>query len=167
MDIKGVDFIVGRDACFSGDNRASFFPKGFTVQFLIESWYLFAIALVSGTLLLWPSFRGGASVSGVSCSDAVQLMNRQRAVVIDVREAAAFATGHVVSSKNIPVEQLQANDKQLPKNKTLPVLLVCETGARSAKAVLTLRQLGYEKTHSLAGGLSAWRTANYPLEKLA
>jgi rhodanese-related sulfurtransferase len=135
------------------------------VQFLIESWYLFAIALVSGTLLLWPSLRGGMSAGGVSCSDAVQLMNRQRAVVIDVREAAEFVTGHVVSSKNIPIDQLEAS-KQLPKNKTLPVVLVCETGASASKGALMLRKLGFDNAHSLAGGLNAWRTASYPLEKL-
>jgi rhodanese-related sulfurtransferase len=51
------------------------------------------------------------------------------------------------------------------KNKAVPVILVCQSGARSARAVAIAKKLGYEKAQSLSGGLKAWKTANLPIEK--
>jgi len=136
------------------------------VKFLAESWYLFAVALISGGLLLWPLIRRGAPAGGVSCNDAVQLINRERAVVIDVREPAEFAAGHVVNSKNVPLAGLETSTA-LPKNKALPLVVMCASGARASRAVVTLRKLGHENARTLVGGVSAWREANLPLEKSA
>jgi rhodanese-related sulfurtransferase len=136
------------------------------VQFFLESWYLFAIAVVSGSLLAWPVLRGGLPSGGVSCIDAVQLINRDKAVVIDVRDAAEFATGHVVNAKNCAYASLAANTAGLPKNKALPLVVVCNTGALASRSVAALRKLGYTHPYTLTGGLRAWREANFPLEKL-
>lgn len=141
-------------------------PWAFAVKFLVDTWYLFAVALISGGLLLWPMLRRGAPAGGVSCVDAVQLINRERAVVIDVREPAEYAAGHIVNSKNVPLASLEAGTG-MPKNKALPVLLLCASGARASRAVVTLRQLGYENARTLTGGLAAWREAGLPLEKSA
>jgi rhodanese-related sulfurtransferase len=51
------------------------------------------------------------------------------------------------------------------KNKTLPLILVCQSGARSGRAVAIAKKLGYEQAQSLGGGLAAWKTANLPIEK--
>jgi rhodanese-related sulfurtransferase len=136
------------------------------VKFLAESWYLFAAALVSGAMLVWPLIRRGVPAGGVSVTDAIQLINRERAVVIDVREPAEFAGGHVVNAKNVPLAGLETSTA-LPKNKALPLVVVCGGGARASRAVVTLRKLGYQQPHTLTGGLDAWREANLPLEKSA
>jgi rhodanese-related sulfurtransferase len=136
------------------------------VKFLAETWYLFVVALVSGALLIWPLIRRGAPAGAVSVQDAVQLINRERAVVIDVRDVAEFAGGHVVNSKNLPLESIEAGTG-LPKNKALPLVVVCASGARASRAVVTLRKLGHDNVRTLAGGLGAWREAGLPLEKTA
>jgi len=92
-------------------------------------------------------------------------MNREKAVVIDVCEASEFAAGHVVGAKNIPLADLQAKLPGAVKNKKLPLILVCQSGVRSARAVATAKTLGFEQAHSLSGGLAAWREANLPVEK--
>ncbi len=125
-------------------------------------WLLIAAALVSGGLLLWPALNKTRQ-GGVSPTEAVRLMNRERASVIDVSEPGEFAAGHIVGSRNIPIGRLEVAP-ELPKNKSLPVVLVCASGKRAAKAAKALEAKGYPKAVALAGGLAAWKTANLPIE---
>jgi rhodanese-related sulfurtransferase len=134
------------------------------VNFIVNNWMLISIALVSGGLLLWPVVQGAAT-SGLSPAAVVLLMNREKAVVVDVCEGAEFAAAHIVGSKNVPLADLEAKLGTAVKNKTLPLVLVCQTGARSARAVATAKKLGYEQAQSLGGGLAAWKAANLPVEK--
>jgi rhodanese-related sulfurtransferase len=140
------------------------------VTFLLENWYLILAAAVSGGLLLWPSIKGGigGGAASVGTAEAVRLVNRERAVLIDVSEPAEYAAGHPGGARNVPFGQLEsANSKALPSNKALPLVLVCRTGARSSRAVALLKKAGYENVRTLAGGLAAWREANLPVEKSA
>ena len=134
------------------------------MKFIIDNWMLISIALASGGLLLWPVLQG-ASATGLDPASVVQLINREKAVVIDVCEANEFAAGHLGAAKNIPLGELETRLAGMVKNKTLPLILVCQSGARSGRAVAIAKKLGYEKAQSLAGGLGAWRNANLPIEK--
>ena len=134
------------------------------MSFIVNNWMLIAIALVSGALLLWPVIQGAAT-AGLTPAAAVQLINREKAVVVDVCETNEFAAGHVTGSKNIPLGELEAKLAGAVKNKTLPLILVCQSGARSGRAVAIAKKLGYEQAQSLGGGLAAWRTASLPVEK--
>jgi rhodanese-related sulfurtransferase len=134
------------------------------VKFIVDNWMLISIALVSGALLLWPVVQGAAT-AGLSPAAAVLLMNREKAVVVDVCETSEFAAGHIVGSKNIPLGELEAKLGGAVKNKTLPLILVCQSGARSGRALAIAKKLGYEQAQSLGGGLAAWKTANLPVEK--
>jgi len=134
------------------------------VKFILDNWILISIALVSGGLLLWPVLQGAAT-AGLTPSAAVLLINREKAVVVDVCEANEFAAGHVGGAKNIPLGELEAKLGAAVKNKNLPLILVCQTGARSGRAVAIAKKLGYEQAQSLGGGLAAWKTANLPVEK--
>ena len=133
------------------------------LNFLLENWYLFVAALASGSMLLWPMLSQAGGGAKVSPADAVQLINREKAVMIDISEPAEYAAGHAVGSKNVPLATLETS-KDLPRNKTLPLLVV---GSRAASAVPVLKKLGHENTRVLQGGLAAWRTANLPVEKTA
>jgi rhodanese-related sulfurtransferase len=93
------------------------------------------------------------------------LINREKGVVVDVCEPAEFAAGHVGGAKNIPLNQLEAKLAGVVKNKALPLILVCQSGARSGRAVAIAKKLGYEQAQSLGGGLSSWRAANLPIER--
>ena len=121
------------------------------------------ITLASGVALLLPVLNKG---SGLSPQDMVQLMNREKATVIDVCEPEEFAKGHVIGAKNLPLGQLEDKLAQVVKNKTAPVVMVCQVGARSARAAATARKLGFENVKSLAGGLKAWQAASMPIEKV-
>jgi len=134
------------------------------VNFFIDNWYLVLVALVSGAMLLLPVFREAAGGS-LTAARAVQLINREKAVVVDVSEPDEFAAGHVGGAKNVPLGQLEERLPQVVKNKTVPLVLVCAKGARAQRAVAVARKLGYEKAEALAGGLKAWREASMPVEK--
>jgi rhodanese-related sulfurtransferase len=136
------------------------------LNFLLDNWVLVLAALASGGLLLWPTLARNTGGGALSTAEAVRLVNREKAVLIDVREPEEFAAGHVVGARNIPLAALSGH-KSLPSNKTLPLVLLCATGARSARAAGMLRKLGHEKAQPLAGGMAAWREANLPVEKSA
>lgn len=135
------------------------------MKFLIDNWMLIAIALSSGGMLVWPLVASGMNAGALSASGAVQLINREKAVVIDVSEVDEFASGHVGGAKNVPFGQLESKLSAAVKNKALPVILVCATGSRANRAVAVAKKLGYEQAQALAGGLKAWKDANLPLEK--
>ncbi len=124
------------------------------------------MALTSGGLLLWPTLRGGAAGGGVSTAEAVRLINREKGVLIDVCEPAEYAAGHAGGARNAPLAQLDGH-KALPTNKTLPVLLMCASGARAQRAAAQLRKAGWEKAVAVSGGTAAWREAGLPIEKSA
>ncbi len=134
------------------------------MKFIIDNWYLIFVALASGSMLLWPVLKS-ASGGSLNPAGAVQLINREKAVVIDVCEADEFAAGHVGGAKNVPLSQLEERLPAVVKNKALPLVLVCASGARSNRAVAIAKKLGYDNAQSLAGGLKAWRDAGLPVEK--
>jgi len=135
------------------------------VSFIVENWMLFALALASGAMLLWPTVNGGAGQSSLGAPGVVQLMNKEKAVVIDVCTTDEYAKSHIVGAKNVPLDKLDAELANSVKNKQLPVVLVCASGARSNRAVATAKKLGFERVYSLTGGMGAWRDANLPVEK--
>ena len=95
----------------------------------------------------------------------MQLINREKAVLIDVCEPAEFAAGHAVGAKSVPLGSLAGS--ALPKNKAVPVVLICASGARAGAPRHCCAEAGHEHAHVLAGGLAAWREANLPVEKSA
>ncbi|MEJ7929115.1 rhodanese-like domain-containing protein [Ramlibacter sp. AN1015] len=134
------------------------------MNFLIDNWALISVALLSGGMLLWPMLRGGSG-GGLNPAAAVQLINRERGVVVDVAEPDEYAAGHVAGARNVPLGQFEKRLPEVVKNKTVPLILVCPTGARAQRALPTAKRLGYEKAQVLAGGLRAWKEANLPVEK--
>ena len=135
------------------------------MKFIIDNWPLILLAFLSGAMLLWPMVKGNMAGSGaVGTNEAVRLINREKGVLIDVAEPAEYAAGHATGARNVPLAQLEGA-KALPGNKALPVLLLCATGARSARAAAQLRKAGYEKAVAVAGGNAAWREAQLPMEK--
>lgn len=134
------------------------------IEFVTANWMLILIALSSGGMLAWPLIRGSGGGT-LTAQGAVQLINRERAVLVDVREPEEFATGHMIGAKNVPLNQLDEKLASTVKNKNVPLLLVCATGARAQRAVTMAKKLGYEQAQAVAGGLKAWKEANLPVEK--
>ena len=102
-------------------------------------------------------------LSQVSSADALRIINKG-AMIIDVRPAEAFGSGHIVNARNIALASLESDRPPL-KRKDKVMLTVCENGTTSSKAANTLRKAGFENAFSLKGGLTQWRSENLPLVK--
>lgn len=135
------------------------------MDFIQQNIYLVAIAILSGTMLLVTSLRRPGGGNAVTPAQATLLINREDAVIIDVREPDEYAAGHLPESRNIPVGKLEERVGELEKYKDTPLILVCQSGARSAGSCARLGKLGFAKTHNLAGGVGAWVEAGLPIRK--
>jgi len=135
------------------------------VDFIVQNWVLVLITVTAAALLLWPMVTGGGGAGSITPTEAVQLINREKAAVIDVCSADEYAAGHIGQAKHVPVDELDKRLPQVVKNKATPLLMVCASGIRSRRAVGVAKKLGYEKVHSLAGGMGAWRAASMPVQK--
>ena len=133
------------------------------MKFIVDNWTLILMALTSGGLLVWPIIQKNTG-GGVGTAEAVRLINREKGLLIDVSEPAEFAAGHPGGARNVPLGSLESS-KDLPGNKTLPLILVCPTGARAGRAAGLLRKAGYAQVVALSGGVAAWREASLPIEK--
>lgn len=107
----------------------------------------------------------GGGKSNIPPQLATQMINRQDAVVVDVRPMADFNQGHIVNSINIPINSFKNQIKQLEKHKNKPVIVSCRSGSQSQAACRDLRKAGFEQTYNLRGGVMAWQSANLPLTK--
>jgi rhodanese-related sulfurtransferase len=134
------------------------------VKFIIDNWMLFSIAIASGFLLLLPIIQSGMT-TGISTSEAVLMMNREKAVVIDLSEPAEFAQGHPVGAVNLSLNDLGSSLNKLVTDKSRPLIFFCQNGGVSAKGVAQAQKLGFTKVHLIGGGLKSWREANLPLQK--
>jgi rhodanese-related sulfurtransferase len=134
-------------------------------KFLQQNVFLVAIAVVSGAMLVWPLLRRGAAGPSVDTLRATLLINKEDALVLDVREPAEYASGRIAHSRNVPLGQLANRLGELEKYKEKAIIVSCASGNRSLSAASTLRKHGFSKVYSLAGGMGAWAQAGLPLEK--
>ena len=133
------------------------------MNFFIDNIWLVALALVSGGALLFPSLqRRGQKVTTLQ---ATQMINQGKTALVDVRDPAEFATGHLRDAKNIPAKELAKRVAELDKWKSKSVIAICQSGVNSAKAASALKKAGFNDVYSLDGGVAAWRTQGLPLTK--
>jgi rhodanese-related sulfurtransferase len=132
------------------------------VDFLLktDNLMLVAIAVSSGLMLLWPMIQRGRAGGSVSTTQAVQLMNHEDAVIVDVRPLASFQNGHIPHSRNIPLAEITEKADKLPKDK--PILVACDRGQIAVGAAAKLRKAGLERVMVIEGGINAWLGAGLP-----
>ena len=135
------------------------------VDFLWKEKLLVATAVVSGGMLLWPQLRKTGGGASVSHAEATHWINREDALVVDVREPAEYGAGHILGAKNMPLARIDEGGGELAKKKDRPLIVYCDAGERSPKAAAALRKLGITRVVSLGGGLNAWRQGGLPVEK--
>jgi rhodanese-related sulfurtransferase len=135
------------------------------MDFIQNNLLLIAVAFASGAMLIWPLVRRGAGGPWVGTLQATQLINREDALVLDVREPAEYAKGHVLGSKNVPLGDFERRAGEFDKHKAKPVIVVCESGSRSARAIESLHTRGFARVFNLSGGFGAWQQAGLPVEK--
>ena len=136
------------------------------IEFIQKNIWLVMVAVASGAMLVWPLITKRFMRSKeLGVVEAVQLINRQDAVIVDVREPGEFKAGHIPNARNLPQGQIGERLKELEKFKSRPILVSCATGQRSASACASLQKAGFANVYTLGGGMNAWVQASMPLEK--
>ena len=132
----------------------------------IPVWALAAIFVASGLVLIWPEIARlmGAS-NEIGTLEATRLMNQASTLVLDVREPAEFAAGHLPKARNIPLKDLPGRLNEIGKYKDRAVVVTCRSGPRSGSACGVLKRAGFGSVYQLKGGLQAWQQASLPVEK--
>lgn len=137
---------------------------GVKVDFVQNNIFWFALALFSGGAFVWQSIRG-SGVADIIPVQASLLINREDALVLDVRDAAEFNAGRIPNAKHIPLAQMAQRLGELDKWKEKPIIAYCQSGNRSASACAALKKAGFTQVHNLNGGLPAWQDANLPVTR--
>lgn len=106
--------------------------------------------------------RGG---DAVSAQQLVDLVNRENALVLDVRDKKEFESGHIVDSVNIPFASLESRVDELKSHKDRPIVVACKMGQHANAAGTVLRKQGFETVTRLTGGILEWRNQNLPVVK--
>lgn len=135
------------------------------MEFLQQNWYWAALAAASGAWLLVDLARSQGDKSLLSPVEATLLINREDAIVIDVREQGEYAQGHIPNARHVPLGEITRRTGELDKFKDRPVILCCASGARSASALSQLKKAGFEKLYNLRGGLAEWEKAGQPISR--
>lgn len=135
------------------------------MEFLQQNWYWAALAVASGSWLLFDFARAQGDKSQLSPVEATLLINREDAVLVDLRDQAEYAKGHVPNARHIPLADLERRSSELEKFKDRPIILCCASGSRSNAAVATLKKAGFEKLFQLRGGLLEWEKAGQPVSR--
>ena len=131
----------------------------------IDNLALIALMLVSGVALFLPTLSTLISGKGLSPTEATIWMNRRKAAVLDLRPDAAFKAGHLPGAKHVPAAEITARIEKLKLDRNNPLILVCETGVSSRKALSEVQKLGFSEVGTLDGGVQAWQAAALPLVK--
>ena len=131
----------------------------------IDNLALFALMLVSGVALFLPTLSTLISGKGLSPTEATIWINRRKAAVLDLRPEEAFKAGHLPGAKHALATEIVARIEKLKLDRKNPLILVCETGASSRKAVAEVQKLGFVEVGTLHGGVQAWQAAALPLVK--
>lgn len=133
------------------------------LEFTSNNMMLVVLLMISFFVLIFSELRRKASgMVAVDPSDAVGLINND-GVVVDLRSNEAFARGHIVNARNVPHDELEAQQSKLEQFKNKPIIAVCDAGVTSTRAVATLRNSGFESAYTLKGGMSAWSQAGLPV----
>jgi len=134
------------------------------IEFVGNNLLLFvAFGATLGMLLFteWTRFRGAATT--LSPFAATQLVNDGDALFVDVRDEKEYKSGHLLNARNFPVAKFDERMHEIEKLKDRDLVVYCDNGMRTTRATAKLRKQGFEKLHTLGGGLAAWEKASLPV----
>ena len=135
-------------------------------EFAAINWYLFvALVFVLGWLVGGEVLRKWRGVTSVTSLQALQLINHQDGVVLDVRDGAGYKSGHIPRSLHIPATEVQKRLQELRKYQDKPIIVCCDSGASAEGVCALLKKNGFAAVHPLSGGVAAWQSASLPLTK--
>jgi rhodanese-related sulfurtransferase len=136
------------------------------IEFIGNHPFLVSLFLAILLFLVWDVFfRSLSALPQLSAAEATLMLNREHAVLLDVRPAEQFAAGHILHAVNIPEAELAGRQKELEKYRGRPVIAYAEAGPPSVRAAAAIRASGIERIYCVRGGITAWRGAGLPVTK--
>jgi rhodanese-related sulfurtransferase len=133
------------------------------LEFLAQQWVLFAALFAVVVMLIMHEARKAGPA--LSPQEAINLVNGEDGVFVDLRDSAEYKAGHIVDALHIPAAKLAGRSGELEKYKARPVILVCKMGQQAGAASKQLRAEGYEKVYKMAGGMMEWSNLQLPTVK--
>lgn len=132
----------------------------------VTNHYLLAFSLVCVIFLLIQDLLANSfnKYESISPLIAVTKMNSDDVVVLDVREPNEFIKSHIENAINIPLGKVDEQLSTLEKHKPHPILVTCQTGARSVAACKTLTKAGFEHVFNMTGGMQSWEDNKLPIK---
>ncbi|KXO11297.1 Rhodanese-related sulfurtransferase [Moritella sp. JT01] len=107
-----------------------------------------------------------SKVKSVNNHEATALMNKENAIVVDVRAAENYRKSHILNAINVPVADIEANKlSMIEKYKNTPIIVMCDTGMSSGRAANRLAKMDFTTVYNLSGGMASWQEANLPTVK--
>ena len=132
------------------------------MDFLFENIFLVVLIIISGALLFFPKVLSRDN-KVLGSKEVTLLINREPAMLVDVRSEADFRAGHITNAINIPLDQIEVQINKITSNSKKNIIVYCQKGARSAQAFRLLNKLGLPKLYTIEGGLDAWLKNNLPI----
>jgi len=131
------------------------------LEFLAQEWILVLALLVLAAMLAWHEARkAGPSVTP---QQAINLINSEQGVFVDLRDNADFRQGHIIDTLHIPSSKLEERMAELVKYKEKPVVLVCKLGQQSGAASKQLKAAGFSRVYKMTGGMMEWSNLQLPV----
>jgi rhodanese-related sulfurtransferase len=106
--------------------------------------------------------QGGAAITP---TNLVNLVNREGAKLVDIRDTKEYSSGHIAGALSMPIASIDARIGELESYKDKPVVLVCKMGQHASATGKKLRALGFEKVRRLSGGMAEWTANSLPVVK--
>ncbi len=107
-----------------------------------------------------------ASIKEVSIDDVRRMIdNREKIIILDVRDRDEFETGYIPGAKNLSRGMLEFKIATMVPDKNASIIVYCGVDLRGPLATRTLNEMGYRNAVNINGGLKAWKAAGYPIEK--
>jgi len=114
-----------------------------------------------GLFILSETKKGGKTLSP---QQAIMRMNKEEAVILDIRDKADYKKGHILNAINLPYASLEGKISEIESHKDKPVIVVCKMGQTSNAAGAILRKNGFTDVTRLSGGMAEWTSLNLPVE---
>lgn len=134
-------------------------------HFIYNHWLLVAALVIIILALLIERLKNSSGGNSLSPSAAIQLINRERATVIDLRERDSYNSGHIVNAISQPQPDILNNLEKLKKYQDKPIILVCKQGQFAPGIAAKLRKTGFKQVYILTGGIVNWKETGLPLTK--
>ena len=137
------------------------------IELAQDNFFLSGIWLALIILILYTYIAGALSpVKELNTHEATLKINKEDAVLLDIRKQEEFKKGHIVGARQIKSSELESNDfSKLEKHKSQPIIVVCAMGMSAKKTASALLKAGFTEASVLQGGMSAWTSANLPTTK--